>query len=213
MRPPGAVLSSPWLKCIHFFFSLLDSATRSPFVLCLSSFLKDVVCSPMPYAPPVTRLSKKQAISSSVARLISGLAIGSHHLEYGFPPTHSTNCASMAPLLGAHIHDLHRAGYLSTAVFATWATFLVLSPHQLWAAGCARGCMVSWTFSPAPSSELLVIATDRDTRGRAVGRQQQLEVRHLCPAKRLTLMLTFPPSSFDCGASLPPPCQPTSVIR
>ena len=36
-------------------------------------------------------------------------------------------------------------------------------------------------------------------------------VRQLCPAKRLTLMLTFPSSSFDCGASQPPPRQPTSV--
>ena len=76
----------------------------------------------MPYAPPVTRLKNKQAISSSVARLISGLAIGSHHSEYGCPSTHSTDCVSMAPFLGAHIHDFHRTGTLSTAVSATWAT-------------------------------------------------------------------------------------------
>jgi len=75
----------------------------------LSSFLKDLVCSPRPYTPPVTRLT-----------------IGSHHLEYGFPSTHSTNCMSMALFLGAHVHDLHRAGSLSTTAFATWVTVLVV---------------------------------------------------------------------------------------
>ncbi|KAI0253432.1 hypothetical protein BJV78DRAFT_1302210 [Lactifluus subvellereus] len=74
-----------------------------------SSFLKDLVCSPRPYAPPVTRLT-----------------IGSHHLEYGFPSTHSTNCMSMALFLGAHVHDLHHAGSISTAAFATWITVLVV---------------------------------------------------------------------------------------
>jgi len=46
----------------------------------LSSFLKDIVSSPRPYAPLVTRRSKEQPISSSIARLISWLAVGNHHL-------------------------------------------------------------------------------------------------------------------------------------
>ncbi|KAH9961635.1 hypothetical protein BGW80DRAFT_1210922 [Lactifluus volemus] len=75
----------------------------------LSSFLKDMVCSPRPYAPPVTRLT-----------------IGNHHLEYGFPSTHSTNSMSMALFFGTHVHDLYRAGSLSTAAFATWITALVV---------------------------------------------------------------------------------------
>ena len=54
------------------------------------------------------------------------LAVGSHHLEYGLPSTHSTNCMSMALFLGAYIHDLHRAGSLSTISFASWVAFLVL---------------------------------------------------------------------------------------
>jgi len=33
---------------------------------------------------------------------------------------------SMALFLGAHIHDLHRAGSLSTMTFATWVAVLVL---------------------------------------------------------------------------------------
>ncbi|OBZ77993.1 hypothetical protein A0H81_02684 [Grifola frondosa] len=44
-----------------------------------SSFVKDLLCSPRPFAPPVTRLT-----------------IGNHHLEYGFPSTHSTNSVSIA---------------------------------------------------------------------------------------------------------------------
>jgi dihydrosphingosine 1-phosphate phosphatase len=55
----------------------------------------------------------------------SGKAIGNHHLEYGFPSTHSTQCMSMALFLGAHVHDLHRGGFLSTAAFATWIIGLV----------------------------------------------------------------------------------------
>ncbi|KAI0674656.1 PAP2-domain-containing protein [Trametes maxima] len=45
----------------------------------VTSFMKDLFCSPRPFAPPVTRLT-----------------LGSHHLEYGFPSTHSTNSVSIA---------------------------------------------------------------------------------------------------------------------
>ncbi|KZT07942.1 uncharacterized protein LAESUDRAFT_677144 [Laetiporus sulphureus 93-53] len=45
----------------------------------VASFVKDSVCSPRPFAPPITRLT-----------------IGNHHLEYGFPSTHSTNSVSIA---------------------------------------------------------------------------------------------------------------------
>ena len=55
-----------------------------------------------------------------------GFAIGSHHLEYGFPSTHSTNCMSMALFLGAHVYDLHRVGSLSTTASMTWAAVLML---------------------------------------------------------------------------------------
>ncbi|KAH9916229.1 PAP2-domain-containing protein, partial [Amylocystis lapponica] len=65
------------------FFGYQDVARGLIMVLALgvyaSSFVKDLFCSPRPFAPPVTRLT-----------------MGSHHLEYGFPSTHSTNSVSIA---------------------------------------------------------------------------------------------------------------------
>ncbi|KAF4616785.1 hypothetical protein D9613_008874 [Agrocybe pediades] len=66
-----------------------------------SSVLKDLFCSPRPFAPPVTRLT-----------------IGSHHLEYGFPSTHSTNSVSIALIFFAHMHGLVTMKAISTEVFA-----------------------------------------------------------------------------------------------
>ena len=54
-----------------------------------------------------------------------GFAIGSHHREYGFPSTHSTNCMSTALFLSAHVYDLHRVGSLSTTASMTWAAVLM----------------------------------------------------------------------------------------
>ncbi|KAJ7072297.1 sphingosine-1-phosphate phosphatase [Mycena amicta] len=54
----------------------------------LTSVMKDLFCSPRPFAPPVTRLT-----------------IGTHHLEYGMPSTHSTNSVSLALLFFAHLHE------------------------------------------------------------------------------------------------------------
>lgn len=44
-----------------------------------SSAIKDTFCVPRPFSPPVTRLT-----------------VGSTHLEYGFPSTHSTNSVGTA---------------------------------------------------------------------------------------------------------------------
>ncbi|CAD6590847.1 MAG: Sphingosine-1-phosphate phosphatase 2, partial [Tremellales sp. Tagirdzhanova-0007] len=44
-----------------------------------SSFVKDLVCTPRPYSPPMMRLT-----------------MSSHHHEYGFLSSHSTNSVSMA---------------------------------------------------------------------------------------------------------------------
>ena len=121
-----SVLSSPLAKVHPLFFFSFRLCYALAYGVYLSSFLKDMVYSPRPYAPLVTRLSKEQSISSSVPRLISRLAVGNHHLEYGFPSTHSANCVSMALFLGAHLHDLHRVGSLSTGALATWDIVLVL---------------------------------------------------------------------------------------
>ncbi|THH08409.1 hypothetical protein EW145_g2722 [Phellinidium pouzarii] len=87
---------------IFFFFGFPEAGRGLVFVLGMgvyaSSFLKDVVCAPRPYAPPVTRLT-----------------IGSHHLEYGFPSTHSTNSVSIA----LYIYSLIHVQYFSVAAIST----------------------------------------------------------------------------------------------
>ncbi|KAG5647237.1 hypothetical protein DXG03_000772 [Asterophora parasitica] len=76
-----------------FFFGHSEMGRGLLLVLALgvyfSSFIKDLICSPRPFAPPVTRLT-----------------IGTHHLEYGFPSTHSTNCVSIALFFFGHVHRL-----------------------------------------------------------------------------------------------------------
>ncbi|KAH7904371.1 hypothetical protein BJ138DRAFT_1019219 [Hygrophoropsis aurantiaca] len=74
-----------------FFFGYAELGRGLVFVLAsgvyFSSFVKDLICSPRPLAPPVTRLT-----------------IGTHHLEYGFPSTHSTNSVSIALFIFSHVH-------------------------------------------------------------------------------------------------------------
>ncbi|EKM76419.1 hypothetical protein AGABI1DRAFT_78483 [Agaricus bisporus var. burnettii JB137-S8] len=75
-----------------------------------SSVVKDLFCSPRPFSPPVTRLT-----------------MGSHHLEYGFPSTHSTNSISIALLLFAYIYDLTYPPLSSTPTTLSPTTFIILS--------------------------------------------------------------------------------------
>ncbi|CAE6481494.1 unnamed protein product [Rhizoctonia solani] len=60
-----------------------------------SSLIKDLICSPRPFEPIVTRLT-----------------VGSHHLEYGFPSTHSTNSVSIA----LYLHTLAHNGLINEAI-------------------------------------------------------------------------------------------------
>ncbi|CCL98041.1 uncharacterized protein FIBRA_00035 [Fibroporia radiculosa] len=80
------------------FFGYTQVSTGLILVLAMgvyaSSFLKDLVCSPRPFAPPVTRLT-----------------IGTHHLEYGFPSTHSTNSVSIA----LYFYSILREAYTRSA--------------------------------------------------------------------------------------------------
>ncbi|KAF8918287.1 phosphatidic acid phosphatase type 2/haloperoxidase [Mucidula mucida] len=73
------ILSLP----VFFFFGHDDLGRGLLIVLAIggyaSSFLKDLFCSPRPFSPPVTRLT-----------------VMNHHLEYGFPSTHTTHSASIA---------------------------------------------------------------------------------------------------------------------
>ena len=93
------------------FFRLLLMLAIGVYV---SSVFKDFCCSPRPFAPPVTRLSKCYPYPQHNWSLtLFFAAIGSHHLEYGFPSTHSTNSVSIALFL----YDLlHRAYYPAASV-------------------------------------------------------------------------------------------------
>ncbi|KAI0048889.1 hypothetical protein FA95DRAFT_1604846 [Auriscalpium vulgare] len=99
-----------FLPCF-FFFGHHEMGRGLIYVLAFgvysSSFVKDLVCSPRPHSPPVTRLT-----------------IGLHHLEYGFPSTHSTNSTSMALFMIAHAQSLHASGSISTPAFAAFTAFL-----------------------------------------------------------------------------------------
>ncbi|KIJ63094.1 hypothetical protein HYDPIDRAFT_29782 [Hydnomerulius pinastri MD-312] len=103
-----------------FFFGYGELGRGLIFVLAFgvyfSSFIKDLVCSPRPFAPPVTRLT-----------------IGTHHLEYGFPSTHSTNSVSMALFIFGHVHRAYSEHsaisdvtyYISCALLAVYAVSIV----------------------------------------------------------------------------------------
>ncbi|PPQ66638.1 hypothetical protein CVT24_006930 [Panaeolus cyanescens] len=106
------VIRTPWLDAYfvytsslgtHTFFMILlpsvfffghDEMGRGLLIVLalgvyFSSVIKDLLCSPRPFAPPVTRLT-----------------IGSHHLEYGFPSTHSTNSVSIALFFFSQVYTL-----------------------------------------------------------------------------------------------------------
>ncbi|KAI0062728.1 hypothetical protein BV25DRAFT_1803341 [Artomyces pyxidatus] len=99
-----------FLPCF-FFFGNDEMGRGLCYVLAFgvysSSFMKDLICSPRPHSPPVTRLT-----------------IGAHHLEYGFPSTHSTNSMSIALFLLAHGHRMLEEGMIGFPVFVGWAAFL-----------------------------------------------------------------------------------------
>jgi len=179
------------------------------------SLLKDLVCSPRPYAPPVTRLSTEQTISSSVPRLISNLAIGNHHLEYGFPSTHSANSVSMALFLGTHLYDLHRAGSLSTAALATWVVVLVLYVSSIVGGRPYMGMhsfldvffgitlgIAGWVLQHIVMPEVKRWVTNSGWSGTSF-----ISTKTSSPYSSISSQL------FDCDASLRPLCQPTSVAH
>ncbi|GAA5874093.1 hypothetical protein JCM3774_001603 [Rhodotorula dairenensis] len=76
----------------------------------ITSVLKDALSVPRPYSPPVERLS-----------------VGTHHLEYGFPSTHSSNACSMALFFGSLVvqnwtgHWAVMAAAVAFAAFFAWS--------------------------------------------------------------------------------------------
>jgi hypothetical protein len=84
----------------------------------VSSFLKDLFCSPRPFAPPVTRLSEWFGSTGQTLESDSlSIAIGTHHLEYGFPSSHSTNSMSAALFIFEQVAYAFLAGKMSTIGF------------------------------------------------------------------------------------------------
>ncbi|KAG1731080.1 PAP2 superfamily-domain-containing protein [Suillus paluster] len=76
----------------------------------VSSFVKDLICSPRPLAPPVTRLT-----------------IGTHHLEYGFPSTHSTNSVSMALFIFGYVRNAYiQSATISSSMYYASCAMLVI---------------------------------------------------------------------------------------
>ncbi|WVO15304.1 hypothetical protein L204_102960 [Cryptococcus depauperatus] len=75
----------------------------------ISSFTKDLVCTPRPYSPPVIRLT-----------------MSTHHHEYGFPSSHSTNSISIALFFGQWLYQARQqlgwpvvaSGWAILAVYA-----------------------------------------------------------------------------------------------
>ncbi|KAJ8586309.1 hypothetical protein M405DRAFT_771858 [Rhizopogon salebrosus TDB-379] len=97
-----------------FFFGYDEVGRGLVFVLAsgvyLVSFVKDLFCVPRPLSPPVTRMK-----------------IGTHHLEYGFPSTHSTNSVSMALFIFGYVRDAYvQSATISSSVYYASCAILVL---------------------------------------------------------------------------------------
>jgi len=143
-----------------FFFGYFDVGRAMIHVLGLgvyvTSFMKDFFCVPRPFVPPVTRLS-----------------IGNHHLEYGFPSTHTANSVSVASyilllLLSSPVADTPHIFYPSCFLLAFYTFSIVFGRvycgmHSF--TDCTVGAIVGlaitafwWTVGP--TLEAFVISFD-----------------------------------------------------
>ncbi|WVQ81355.1 hypothetical protein IAT38_003478 [Cryptococcus sp. DSM 104549] len=91
----------------------------------ISSFSKDLVCTPRPYSPPVIRLS-----------------MSTHHHEYGFPSSHSTNSVSIALFLGQWLYEARES-------FGTSAVITGLSVLMVYAVSVVGGRLYTGMHSTA----------------------------------------------------------------
>lgn len=112
------MLNSSWLGSHSFFiltlpllfwFNQNPSQARSQvYILAnsvyLTGFLKDYLCLPRPFSPPIKRLT-----------------ISNHESEYGFPSTHSATSVTTILMILNHLNQLT---HLSTSI--RWSTYLVL---------------------------------------------------------------------------------------
>ncbi|KAH7098070.1 phosphatidic acid phosphatase type 2/haloperoxidase [Auriculariales sp. MPI-PUGE-AT-0066] len=122
-----------------FFFGFAEHGRGLLFMLCIgvyvSSVIKDLLCAPRPFAPPVTRLT-----------------IGNHHLEYGFPSTHSTNSVSLALychsiLYAAYMtQEVSGSSYLFGVVVLLWYTFSIVYGRLYTGMHSMTDCLVGSTL-------------------------------------------------------------------
>ncbi|KAF9007315.1 acid phosphatase/Vanadium-dependent haloperoxidase [Hymenopellis radicata] len=148
------ILSLP----IFFFFGHDDLGRGLLLVLAIggyaSSFLKDLFCSPRPFSPPVTRLT-----------------VMNHHLEYGFPSTHTTHSSSIALylLLNTAFPYHYYCVYACTIIFGR--VYLGMHTFTDCAAGLALGALAvgiqglpliqrweSWVFRGGAEVPLVLVA-------------------------------------------------------
>ncbi|KAH9814340.1 hypothetical protein DFH28DRAFT_971376 [Melampsora americana] len=112
------MLNSSWLGSHSFFiltlpllfwFSQNPSHARSQVYILsnsvyLTGFLKDYLCIPRPFSPPIKRLT-----------------ISNHESEYGFPSTHSATSVTTILMI---LNQLNQLSNLSTSI--RWSTYLIL---------------------------------------------------------------------------------------
>ncbi|PWN36219.1 uncharacterized protein FA14DRAFT_167969 [Meira miltonrushii] len=127
-----------WLVSARFSRGLVNVLA---FGVYFSSAIKDALCVPRPYSPPVTRL-----------------VIGTFHLEYGFLSTHSTNCISVVLYCYLWLREvrlaldpssiMHGIGWeIGLSVYAIAVVYgrLYSGMHSIMdiIAGCALGALVT----------------------------------------------------------------------
>ncbi|KAK0189795.1 phosphatidic acid phosphatase type 2/haloperoxidase [Armillaria mellea] len=118
-----------------FFFGYDDFGRGLLMILALggyaSSSCKDLFCSPRPFSPPVTRLTLQD-----------------HHLEYGFPSTHTTQSSSIALYFLIHVPPAyypHLCMYAFTIIFGRLYTGMHTFTDCI--AGCVLGTLAVWVHS------------------------------------------------------------------
>lgn len=98
------------LVCLPLFFWFVSQEIGFKLMLALgagilnTSILKDLLCMPRPYSPPVQRFS----------------LVGSHAKEYGWPSTHSTNAVNIALICAEQV------GPTGKIIFAIYAVSIIL---------------------------------------------------------------------------------------
>lgn len=127
-----------WLVSARFSRGLVNVLA---FGVYFSSAIKDALCVPRPYSPPVTRL-----------------VIGTFHLEYGFLSTHSTNCISVVLYCYLWLREvrltldpssiMHGIGWeIGLSIYAIAVVYgrLYSGMHSIMdiIAGCALGALVT----------------------------------------------------------------------